>query len=144
MKQKFFALLDILLLSLALLLLEGIKVVFKLRRGVNIMAISMQELNAERADLRIELRGGGDLNIVYSPQAYTAEVEEVFQSVAEGNRPAASLSRLLAAMLIEWDLTETKGGAKLPVTVEILDRLGIKVLNALVFGIMEDMKPGEK
>jgi len=80
----------------------------------------------------------GDLNITYRPSSYTAEVES---QVMDGlnTRPVGTLCKMLAPMLMEWDLMD--GDKPLAISEKTLDKLPGQFLITILQAIMEDMRP---
>lgn len=94
--------------------------------------------------------GAESLNIDYRPDSITQETLVKLQNFTSTTDTASlqeqftSLNQVIVDFLVGWDLLENDGVTVIPITVERLPKLPMKILTTVVEAIAEDMNPNSK
>lgn len=108
---------------------------------------------AEVVEREVDLGKLGVLNVVYSPQAYTPEIEERVHSALQGPVKSRWLVEFLPDFIKRWDLKVTTKldaerfgaavGKAVPLTRDALAKLPTAFLVAVFNGILKDQSPND-
>jgi len=100
------------------------------------MSLSLRDLMQDERYITLEI-GEGTVEIHYRPSAFTPVVEDEMQRLIETNRPGNGLARMLAGIVIDWDVLD-ENGQPLEPTVENLRRLPVAFLTRVTNAINRD------
>lgn len=101
------------------------------------MAITLSQIISERRP-KVVRYGDHEVNIVYNPAVLTLEMAE--SPAATSN--ASAMVDMLAAILVEWDLTEDDGTV-IPTTRESMAKIPLVFLARVLETITSDDHAGE-
>lgn len=101
------------------------------------MSIRICDLEKDERTCQVTFEGES-AEVRYRPSAYTPAVEDALQSAIETNRPSGGVAKLLAGILIEWEVLDDEGKC-LPTDAETLALLPSRFLFAVINVITADM-----
>lgn len=99
-------------------------------------------INKSKAELKTVFIPFGDdeIKIVYKPSEWTPKTTMDLQET-EGAAQTEFSVNLLSKMIVEWDVLEDEGGPPMPITKKNLMALPQMVINAIIEGVTEHMRP---
>jgi hypothetical protein len=104
--------------------------------------VEVATLGKQRKELFVPFGDADDgVNLVYNPKAYTLDVEDRLNQLAERTLQSEAMAITLETMVVEWDITDE--GKPVPVTVEGMKqaRLPVVVMGELLQAIRKDTNP---
>lgn len=102
------------------------------------MPITLSDIKRDVRTTEVEY-DGEVMEFSYKPSGYTEVVEDQFVGNMRGSYPVKAYVKLLANMLISFDLLDENGNALEP-TNELLSVLPSRFLEAMFNAIMADMR----
>jgi hypothetical protein len=101
------------------------------------MGLKMGDFAKDERVVEIQL-GEETAMLAYRPSAYTPRVESELQSALEQNRPSAGMARLLAGVLLSWEVLDEDGNEIEPTMDNLMDIPSV-LLGAAITAISADM-----
>lgn len=84
--------------------------------------------------------GDESLNVVYSPDQFTPELEERYMSMVQTQRSGMALAQIICGLVKKWDLIDNSNNVY-PLDVETLSKMPVTFLNAVVDAVNNDIMP---
>lgn len=103
------------------------------------MAIKLHQLNEERAEVVIPV-GDDTLEVSFRPGAFTPAAISKLEQAEAGGAGTGELVKLLSDAIVEWGLLDEKGD-QIPVTVDALSSLPIRIVRQISEAISGEMGP---
>lgn len=103
--------------------------------------MELADLIRDERHLTVEV-GGGKLNIVYRPSAFTAAAEEKYLDAIQNRRINTAYAQALCEILSGWDLA--RDGEVIPIVMEELKHLPADALAEIFLAIVQDNRMGGK
>jgi hypothetical protein len=88
----------------------------------------------------VEMQVGDETaSVTYRASAYTPRVESELQGALEQNRPSLGMARLLAGVLLSWEVLDEDGNEIEPTMDNLMDIPSV-LLGAAITAISRDME----
>ena len=105
------------------------------------MPISLSDLTKKERTVGIHFDGvDTPLTVTYRPDRWTPSSQVEYSRLFADNKSGSALAFYVASRVVQWDLVDDAGAA-IPLTETALDAVDIVVLDRVVAGIMDDMRP---
>lgn len=102
------------------------------------MTIKLSDLTKQTRTIQVDVGVSEPLEVEYRVQAYTSEIEAEIANAEE--RPAGTLARVLARLVVRWSLQDDDG-SMYPLDEKHTARLPLSFMLAIFAKIAEDMRP---
>jgi len=105
------------------------------------MPVRLSDLTKRERTVAVHFDGvDTPLSVTYRPDQWTPASQAEYSQLFANNKSGSALAFYVASRVVQWDLVDDAGAA-IPLTETALDAVDIVVLDRVVAGIMDDMRP---
>lgn len=101
------------------------------------MPIRLADLENDERTCEVEYEGETG-NITYRPSLYTPALEDEYQTSMETNRPTGAMCKMLAKILVAWEVLDEEG-EPIAIEFEVLRQLPGRFITVMMNAITSDI-----